>query len=128
MWILFLILMCGIAQADVYILTDSNNSVVGLSEQNDIVVPKGDSITVIKGTISNLPITGDPTMYNLNGNTFNLDKTKVQAQQDADKAVISKQIAKDNFKVSALGKIQDALTKTNPSDQLTNEEINAIMP
>ena len=72
MWILFLLLMCGIAKADVYVVTDSSNKVIGLSEQNDEVVPSGGTKTKLNGTISNLPISGDPTLYNFSNGT--LDK------------------------------------------------------
>lgn len=128
MWILFLLLMTGIASANVYVLTDSNNAVVGLSEQNDIVAPKGDTITEIKGKIPDLPISGDPTLYNFNGNTFTLNTTKVQAQQASQQSAIASQTSQEQAKASAIAKLTDAISKVNPADVLTSDELKSLVP
>ncbi len=118
---IFLILffmLGGLATADVYVLTDANNSVVGLSEQNDMVVPAGSKVNKVSGNISNLPINGDVTMYNFNKGSFSLDKGKVQKQQKQQQDDISAQTAKAAIKVSAIGKLK-ALG-------LTEDEIGAL--
>ncbi len=120
--------MTGLAQADVYVMTDSSNAVVGLSEQNDMVVPSGYKISTIKGSISNLPINGDPTIYNFNKGSFTINATKVQAKQTADQAAVATQTAADNAKASAIAKLTDALTKVEPKDVLTSDELKALLP
>lgn len=117
--IIFLLLMCNIANADVYILTDSNNAVKGFSEQNDMVIPNGYKINILKGlTISNLPINGNPTLYNFSNGSFTLNTTAVQAQQAAQQADIASQTAKSQAKDSAISKLK-ALG-------LSDDEIKAI--
>ncbi len=91
------------AHADVYVATAPDNSVYGLSEQNDMVIPKGYTQTIIKGTIANLPISGDAKLYDFNG-AFTLNKDRVQAQQAEQQATIAKQTAMDNAKASAMVK------------------------
>ncbi len=119
MWILFLLLFCSVANADVYILTDSNNSVIGLSEQNDMVVPSGYKISVVKGNIDNLPINGDPTLYNFDKGYFTLDKVKVQTQQSKQQSDIATQTAKSNMKNSAINKLKNL--------GLTDDEITSLL-
>ena len=127
--ILFLLLMCGIANADVYVLTDQNNAVLGMSEQNDIVVPSGDKTFFIKGqTIANLPITGDPTLYDFINGSFIINKTRVQAAQAAQQAEIAKQTAIAQAKLSAIQKLTDAISKVSTADVLTQQEMSALLP
>lgn len=118
MWILFLLLMTGIASADVYVLTDSTMAVKGLSEQNDIVVPSGYKITVIKGNISNLPITGDSSMYNFIGGAFTLNTAKIQSKNKLEQDNILAEQTKENNKSSAITKLKTL--------GLTDDEIKAI--
>lgn len=119
MWLLILLLLTGIANADVYVLTDTNNNVIGLSDQNDMVIPKGDKVIILKNQIiNNLPITGDPTMYTLNGNSFVLNTDKVKSKQAADAQAIADQTARDNAKASAIAKLKAV--------GLTDDEIKAI--
>ena len=127
--LLALISYLPVANADVYILTDSNNSVKGLSEQNDMVVPSGDKVTILKGqTIANLPISGDPTLYNFNNGSFTLNTAKVQAQQAAQTAAIAQQTAIANAKASAIAKLTDAISKVATQDVLTQQELDSLLP
>ncbi len=119
MWILFLILFCGVANADVYILTDQNNSVVGLSEQNDIVKPDGYKISKIKGDIANLPISGEPNLYIFDKGQFTLNATAVQKKQKDQTDAIKKQSDMDKVKTSVIGKLK-ALG-------LTDDEVGVIV-
>lgn len=127
MWILFFILMTGLANADVYVMTDSNNAVVGLSEQNDMVVPVGNKVSTVKGNISNLAINGDATMYDFNKGSFSINIAKVQAKQAADVQAVATQTASDSAKASAIAKLTDAISKVEPKDVLTDEEIQALL-
>lgn len=123
--ILFLLLMITAARADVYVMTNSDNSVIGLSEQNDMVVPNGNKVSKINGTIANLPISGDPTLYNFSNGGFTLNSAKVSAQKAAQQEAIAKQQAIVEAKASAIEKIQAALEATS-QDSLTTDEIKAL--
>lgn len=129
MWFLFLILMCSIANADVYVLTDSTTAVKGLSEQNDMVIPSGYKISILKGqTISNLPISGDSSLYNFNNGSFSLNTSAVQAQQAAQRLSIANQTATQNAQLSAIQKLTDAISKVASQDVLTQQEMRALLP
>ena len=134
MWIkiLFIILVCSIthlAIADVYVITDKTNAVYSISDQNDAILPAGDTLTVLKGqNIVNLPISGSPQLYTFNKGGFTLNATAVQAQQDAQKAAIANQKAALQAKESAIAKLTDALSKVNVNDVLTEQEMNALLP
>ncbi len=122
------ILISNIANADVYVLTN-NNSVVGLSEQNDMVVPNGYRVTILKNqTISNLPISGNPQLYNFSNGTFTLNATVVQAQQAAAAQTIAEQTATANAKASGIAKLTDAISKVATQDVLTQQELEALLP
>ncbi len=121
MFIIFLILMCSIAQADVYVLTDSNKEVIGISEQNDMVVPAGHKIDIVKNkTIKDLPFSpSEEKMYNFSGNKFSLNSKKVQDKnkQESD-AILTKQ-KEDSSKKSGIEKLKDVV-------KLTDDEIEAL--
>jgi len=128
MWIIFLLLLTGIAQADVYVITDSNGSVYDISNQPDAVVPKGYTLTVMKGqNIQNLPITNSPQLYNFSNGSFTLNKSKVQAQQAIQAESIAQDTAREQAKASALAKLADAIGKVATQDLLTDQEINAVL-
>lgn len=129
MWILFLILMCGIANADVYVVTNSSTNVYAVSNQKDIVVPSGDTETVLKGqTISNLPITGNPQLYNFSNGAFALNATAVQVQQAAQEAAIATTTAEEKARASAIAKLTDAISRVATDDVLTQQEMGALLP
>ena len=131
MFILFLILFlfCSIAHADIYVVTDSNNSVYSISDQNDAVIPKGYTLTIMKGqNIQNLPITGNPQLYNFINGGFTLNVTAVQAQQAAQTAAIAQQTATANAKASAIAKLTDAISKVATQDVLTQQELSSLLP
>lgn len=113
---------CGfnsdLCKADVYVVTDQNNSVISLSEQNDAVVAKGNNISIVKGNISNLPISGDATLYNFSNGAFILNKSKVQAKQAEQQTAIATQKSANDARTSGLAKIK-ALG-------LTDDEIKAL--
>ncbi len=119
MWLLFLLLFCGVANADVYVVTNPQNGVYSLSDVNDAVIPSGYKLTVLKGqNIANLPISGNPQLYNFSNGAFTLNATAVQAQQAVEAQAIATQTASDNAKASAIAKFK-ALG-------LTDSEIEAI--
>lgn len=129
MWILFLLLMCGIANADVYIVTNSSHNVYAISSQNDIVVPSGDSLAVMRGQdISNLPISGSPQLYNFNNGAFSLNATAVTAQQQGQEAQIAAQAALEQARANAIAKLTDAISKVATQDVLTQQEMEALLP
>lgn len=122
-------LLVNIANADVYVVTNPQNGVYSLSEQNDCVTPKGYTTTIIKGqTISNLPITGSPQLYNFSNGAFVLNSTAVQAQQAQQTAVIASQTAQEQAKASAIAKLTDAISKVATQDVLTQSELQALLP
>lgn len=128
-FLIFLLLFCGTANADVYVVTNKQNAVYSLSNQNDAVFPPGYTVTILKGqTIANLPITGDPTLYNFNNGAFTLNATAVQTQQASQAAAIAAQTAQNNAKASAIAKLTDALSKVATQDVLTEQELNALLP
>lgn len=119
--------MCGIANADVYVVTNSSNNVYAISNQPDIVVPSGDTQTVLKGqTISNLPISGSPQLYNFSNGGFTLNSAAVQSQQAAQAAAIAAQTAQTQTATSALSKINDAISRVASQDVLTQQELQAL--
>ena len=112
MWLFILLLMTGLAQADVYVVTNPQNGVYSISPQNDAVVPSGYTVTVLKGqSVQNLPITGSPQLYNFSNGGFTLNTTAVQAQQAAAAAVIAAQTAQAQTATSALAKIVTMLAQ-----------------
>ena len=131
--ILFLLLMCSIfnvtANADVYVITASDNSVYSVSNQNDAIIPNGYTLTVLKGqTLSNLPISGNPQLYNFSKGAFTLNTTAVQNQQATQAAAIAAQTALVNAKASAIAKLTDAISKVSTADVLTTQEMEALLP
>lgn len=121
MWILFLILLCGPAVADVYVLTAPDKSVVGLSEQNDIVIPSGHAVTVIKNKqISDLPVSmGEEKLYDFNGTKFTLNQNRVKDKNKADSDAVAKSQKRDSDRQSAVDKLKGL--------GLTDSEISAII-
>lgn len=122
MWIIFFLLLTGFVQADVYVLTDANKSVVGLSEQNDIVAQAGQKVEVLKNKqIKDLTMTmGEEKLYDFNGKTFTLNSKKVQEQAKAESDYILEKQQKDQNKNSAILKLKDVV-------KLTDDEIEAIL-
>jgi len=121
--------MCGIANADVYVVTNQQNNVYSLSSQNDAVVPSGYTLTVMSGkNIQDLPIVGSPQLYNFSNGSFTLNTAAVQAQNQAqvDAANIKAQMAQD--KASAIAKLTDAINKVATQDVLTQQELEALLP
>lgn len=129
MWFLILLLLTGIANADVYVVTNQQNNVYSVSSQNDAVIPSGYSMTVLKGqNIQNLPIVGNPQLYNFNNGGFTLNTAAVQAQQAAQSAAIASQTQQQQLQVSAIQKLTDAISKVATQDVLTQNELNALLP
>lgn len=122
MWILFLLLMIGTAQADVYVLTSADKAVVGLSEQNDIVVPAGHKLDMIKNKkISDLSVTmGEEKMYDFDGSKFKINAKKVQDKNKADSDAVIAEQKRVNDKQSAIEKIKSVAG-------LTDDEIKAVL-
>lgn len=118
MWILFLLLMTGIAQAKVYVITAPDSSVYSVSEQDDAVIPKGYSKNIINGNISNLPISGEPSLYNFNKGAFTLNSGKVQARIIEQQKQIMLEADHQDKKGSAIVKLRGL--------GLTDDEIKAI--
>lgn len=122
-------LMVVVAKADVYVITNAQNNVYSVSNLPDAVVPAGDTLTVIKGqSVQNLPITGDPTLYNFTKGAFIINATAVQAQQAAQAAIIAQQTATANAQASAIAKLTDALNRVASQDVLTATEMQALLP
>lgn len=121
MWILFLILLSGIAQADVYVVTAPDKSVYSISEQNDAVIPSGYSSSVIKNKqIKDLTVTmGDEKLYDFNGSKFTLNTAKVNAKNKAEADAIAAENKKNTDKNSAITKLKTL--------GLNDDEINAIL-
>lgn len=116
------------SRADVYVITDPNNNIYSLSEQNDAQMPKGYTRTVLRNQkISNLPITGDGSLYTFKGGAFTVNATAVQAQQTAQAQSLAAQQAAAAAKASAIAKLTDAISKVNTADVLTNQELNSLL-
>jgi hypothetical protein len=129
MWILFLLLFCGVANADVYVTTNSSGNVYDISDQPDAVIPSGDTRTVLKGQlIQNLPIVTPYQQYNFSNGNFTLNTTAVQAQQAAQTAAIAQQTAAAQAKASAIAKLTDAISKVATQDVLTQSELDSLLP
>jgi len=117
-----------LAHADVYVVTNPQGGVYSISPQNDAVVPSGYKLTVMKGqNIQNLPITGDPQLYNFNNGGFTINAAAVTAQQNIQIQNTAAQEAAQSAKASALEKLTDAITKVDVNDVLTNSEVNALL-
>lgn len=126
--ILFLLLLCGIANADVYVLTDSSNNVLGLSEQNDMVAPSGDTINKIANVkISGLPITGDPKMYTFSNGTFTINSAKIAAQQAAVAAQVATQTAQQTALCTDYAEYQALEASLGVADKATTAQIQASL-
>lgn len=119
--LLFLLLMCSIVKADVYVLTDSNKAVVGLSEQNDMPVPQGYEKSVIPNKkISDLPISmGEEKLYDFVGNKFKLNNKKVQDKNKAEADAVLAVQKMNNDHQSAINKLKGL--------GLTDAEIEALI-
>lgn len=127
-FIIFLLFFCGIANADVYVTTNSSNNVYDISSVPDCIIPSGYTRTLLKGKlIQNLPITTPYQLYNFNNGNFTLNATAVQAQQAAQTAAIAAQTAQAQTATSALAKINDAISKVATQDTLTQNELMALV-
>lgn len=117
---LIFFLMCGLARADVYVITAPDKSVYSLSEQDDAVLPKGYSKNVIKNKgIKDLTVSmGEEKLYDFNGSKFSLDEKKVQEKNKAENDLILLKQKRENDKASALKKMKDF--------GLTDNEIHAV--
>lgn len=106
--LLFLLLICSMARADVYVLTAPDKSVVGLSEQNDIAPQPGYKIDVIKNKkISDLTVTmGEEKMYDFDGSKFKINAKKVQDKNKEDSDAVLAEQKRWNDKASAIGKLK----------------------
>lgn len=126
--ILFLLLMCGIAHADVYVTTNQQGNVYDVSPLPDAVVPSGYTRVEIKNlTIATLPIVQPYQNYNYINGSFTLNATAVTAQQVAQAATIAAQTAQAATATSALAKINDAISKVATQDTLTQNELMALV-
>lgn len=105
--LIFLMLMTGICQADVYVLTSSDKSVVGLSEQDDMVVPEGYRKDIIRNKkISDITVSNnDMNMYDFSDGKFSLNQKKVADKKIAEEEAILEAQKKDADKKSALDKL-----------------------
>ena len=121
MWILFLILMCGQAVADVYVVTAPDKSVASLSALDDAVVPAGYEKTVLKNkSIADLPFSmGEEKMYDFNNGAFKLNAKKVQDKNKAENDAILDAEKYNNNKVSAINKLKGL--------GLTDDELKTIL-
>lgn len=118
--ILFLIFFCGIARADVYVVTAPDKSVYSISEAPDAVAPDGYKTDILRGqSIKDLPLAEDQKMYNFNGKKFVLDAKKVTDRSKAEKDAILEAERHGGLRKSALTKIQDVC-------KITEEEMKAI--
>lgn len=106
--ILFLILMCGIARADVFVVTAPDASVVSLSEQDDAVVPAGFKKDVIKNKqIKDLTVSmGEERLYDFNGGKFILNAQKVKDKNKAESDAILKNQKSSTDRQSGLAKLK----------------------
>lgn len=132
MLFLILLLLFGISQvchADVYVVTNAQGNIYDVSNEPDCVIPVGDTRTIIKGqNISNLPISGNPQLYTFNKGGFTLNASAITKQQTAQQQAIAQETSDAQAKASAIAKLTDAISKVNPADVLTNQELNAILP
>ena len=121
MWILFLILFCGVANADVYVITAPDKSVYSISEQDDAVIPSGYNKNVLaKKSIKDLTFNmGEEKMYDFSGSKFTLNATRVIAKNKAESDAIANENKKNTDKTSAITKLKTL--------GLTDDEINAIL-
>lgn len=117
--IIFLLLMCGIADAKVYIVTDTNDAVVSISEQNDAVVPRGYNVSTVKGKIDGLPISGDPTLYDFKSGSFVLNNKRVTDKNTVQQNSIIATQNRNTNRTSGFKKIQT-------TNSLTDDEMKAI--
>lgn len=128
-FILILVCITSTALADVYVVTNSKGAVYSISNQNDAVIPQGYNLTVMKGqNIRNLPITGNPRLYNFSNGSFTLNPDAVISDQALQAKNIAEQQAKVAAKISAIEKLTDAISKVDVNDVLTNTEMQALLP
>ena len=108
MWILFLILMTGIVQADVYVITAPDKSVYSLSEADDAVLPDGYKKDIIENkTISDLTITpGEEKLYDFNGSKFTPNAKKIQDKNKAEEEAILRAEKAAEDKASVITKLK----------------------
>lgn len=125
--LLLLLLMTGFARADVYVVTAPDNSVYSLSELDDAVVPQGYKKNIIKGSIENLPISGGVQLYDFKNGQFIINANKVAEKNKIDQSAILEEQTLESNKVNALAKLTDAITKVEPKDVLTDDEIKALL-
>ncbi len=129
MWILFLLLLTGIANADVYVTTNPQGGVYDVSSQPDAVVPKGYTRVNLQGqSISNLQILPPYQNYNYINGAFILNTAVVQASNAAQVATANAQAQQQALQVSAITKLTDAISKVATQDVLTQNELNALLP
>lgn len=117
--ILINFLITSVSKADVYVITAPDNSVYSLSEADDAVLPQGYVKTIVKGSIKNLPISGDSSLYNFNNGAFSINTNKIQEKQAQEKALIAEQTETENNRKSGLGKLKTL--------GLTDDEIKALI-
>lgn len=107
MWILFLILMCSAANADVYVVTAQDKSVYSVSEQNDAIVPNGYKKDIIKGkNIDSLGLNANVALYDYDGGKFTMNAGRVSAKNKEEQDQILLEQDKAAKRASAIAKFK----------------------
>lgn len=89
MFLLFLLLLCGNALADVYVVSNlDTKEVYSISDTNDAVVPKGFKVDTIKGVASEYLSAAQASDYKFTGKKLTLDVQKVNDREVAKAAII----------------------------------------
>lgn len=106
--LLFLLLMCSVVRADVYVITAPDKSVYSLSEQDDAVIPQGYKKDIIKNKkIADLTVSmGEEKLYDFSGNKFTLNNKKVQDKNKEDSDRILKNQKREADKTSVSVKLK----------------------
>lgn len=105
---LFLLMMMGVAHADVYVITAPDKSVYSISEADDAVVPSGYKKDIVKNKkIKDLTVSlGEENLYDFNNGTFTVNAKKIQDKSKAESDYILKVQKEENSKKSAMDKLK----------------------
>ena len=105
-FILFIILFIpSVAFADVYVM-HKGDEIVGLSQQNDMVLEPGAEITILNGTLEDLSLSRPLDEYKFSSKKFKVNAQAVKAKDDAQLDVETKVNAKKAKRKAAKDKLK----------------------
>lgn len=115
--IIFLLLMTGIAQADIFVVYDPQTKEVdSLSNANDAVIPAGHEVKQIPGEVEEYYASADAKDYKFNGSKLSLNVKKMNDREVA-----------FNQKKQAKAAVKDSATAKLKALNFTDDEINLLI-